>query len=75
MQTDAAGVIWGHSPLLGLDLCWDNARLRFYDPASQEYLLDQMETADRIEAESAARIAAEAEVQRLREELRRYTAE
>ncbi len=75
MHTDPAGVIWGHSPLLGLDLCWDNGRLRFYDSETQEYLLDQIETADRAEAETAARTTAEAEVQRLREELRRLTAE
>ncbi len=75
MRTESAGVIWGHSPLLGLDLCWDNGRLRFFDPEAQEYLLDQMETADRAEAESAARTAAEAEIQRLREELQRLTGE
>lgn len=68
MQTDPEGVIRGHSPLLGLDLCWDDGRLRFFDPARQEYLLDQMETAARADA-------AEEEVRRLREELRQLRGE
>ena len=32
------GVIRGHSPVLGLELHWDDGRLRFYDPAVREYL-------------------------------------
>ncbi len=68
MQTDSAGVIRGHSPLLGLDLCWDSGRLRFFDPARQEFLLDQNETADRAES-------AEEEVRQLREELRQLRGE
>ena len=75
MQTDPAGIIRGHSPLLGLDLCWDRGRLRFFDPLRQEYLPDQMETADIAESESIARANAEAEVRRLREELRQLRGE
>ena len=78
MQTNAEGVTWGRSPLLGLDLCWDKGRLRFYDPVAREYLLDEQETADLAETEASARAvaetratAAEAEVQRLRDELHR----
>ena len=73
MQTNAEGVVWGHSPLLGLDLCWQQGRLRFYDPVRLEYLLDEQETADLAATETRRRIAAEAEVQRLRDELRRLT--
>ena len=82
MRTDTDGVTWGHSPLLGLDLCWQEGRLRFYDPAAQAYLLDEDETADLAQAEASTRSeaearadAAESEVQRLREELRRLTPE
>ena len=64
LNTDADGVIWGRSPVLGLDLCWVRGRLRFYDPVAEEYLPDLMEAL-------AQRDAAEAEVRRLREELRR----
>ena len=28
------GVRWGHSPVLGLDLCWEAGNLRFYDPSA-----------------------------------------
>ena len=71
------GVIWGHSPVLGLDLCWENGRLRFYDPSTGEYLLSLAEVMEELDAaiaeqdpaERAARQAAEAEVQRLREQL------
>ena len=68
MQTDAAGVIRGRSPLLDLYLCWDNGRLRFFDPARQEYLLDAHETAQRA-------AIAEAEARRLRDELRQLRGE
>ncbi len=37
------GVIWGHSPTLGLDLCWEDRRLQFYDPAKGEYRRDLRE--------------------------------
>ena len=33
------GLIWGHSAVLGLDLCWAAGELRFRDPASGEFLL------------------------------------
>lgn len=43
LSTTDDGVIWGHSQILGLDVCWDNGRLRFYDPVAGEYLLDYSE--------------------------------
>ena len=75
MQTNPEGVIWGRSPLLGLDLCWDSGRLRFYDPETHEYLLDERETADFAMVQSEARAAAEVEIQRLREEIRRISSQ
>ena len=60
IRTNVEGVTWGHSPLLGLDLCWDTGRLRLYDPLRQEYLLDENETADLAEDEATARMEAEA---------------
>ena len=68
VDRDRDGVIRGHSPTLGLDLCWDDRRLRFYDPAKGEYLLDLLEAEARAEA-------AEAEVMRLRDELGRLPVE
>ena len=40
LTTGEDGVIWGRSDVLGLDLCWDSGRLRFYDPVAGEYLPD-----------------------------------
>jgi Uma2 family endonuclease len=84
VHRDSDGVRWGHSPALGLDLCWHDGRLRFYKPASGAYLLNLSESlAARTEAErtvsalarqSAAEAradAAEAENLQLRERLRR----
>ena len=99
LQTDPNGTIRGYSPALALELCWQNGRLRFYDPKTQQYLPDEKETANLAETESAARAIAEtqaatesaartiaearanaaesraaqaeAELQRLREQLRR----
>ena len=37
------GLIWGHSAVLGLDLCWAAGDLRFRDPAGGEFLLTPRE--------------------------------
>ena len=58
----------GHSEVLGLDICWERGQLRFYDPAEERYLMTFDEEAD-------GRIAAEAEVRRLRDELSRLRSE
>ena len=60
LSTGADGMIRGYSEVLGLYLCWDRGRLRFYDPVAEDFLPDPDETADRAEAEAAARAAAEA---------------
>jgi hypothetical protein len=57
------GIMRGHSDLLGLDLlgldlCWIDGRLRFYNPASGEYLRDPI--ASEVERQAAeARLASE----------------
>lgn len=72
------GMVWSHSPALNLDLCWDNGRLRYYDPETGEWLLNQEEEqAARQAAESRADTAesradaAEARAAELKAELRR----
>jgi hypothetical protein len=93
MNTSDEGVIWGHSEVLGLDLCWDRGRLRVWEPVSREYLPDLQEAlaqrdaaisalgqiearanneAARANSEAQRADSAEAEIQRLREELRRH---
>lgn len=86
------GVVRGHSPALGLELHWDDGRLRFYDPAEGEYKPDMVEANTQRDsairerdaaiyerdsaiherdAEAEARRKAEAELQGLREQVRR----
>ena len=64
MHQEDNGLVWGHSPALGLDLCWEPGRLRFFNPATGLYLLNLRESETRAEA-------AEAEAADLREQLRR----
>lgn len=78
IHREPSGLLWGGSEVLGLDLCWDDALLRFYDPSGGRFLpvteemqreMDEMraELGDaRARAESA-----EAEARSLREQLRR----
>ena len=65
-RTDDNGY-WGHSAVLNLDICWEDGQLRFYDPVGRRYLL----TYEEALADGEARRAAEAEVARLQEQIRR----
>ena len=63
---EADGLKWGHSPVLGLDLCWDEGQLRLYDPVTGTYLPTPEElqdraagAEDRAATERAARLSAE----------------
>ena len=59
MERNDAGLVWGRSEALGLDLCWDDGRLRFYDPATGEYQLNMTELVDAVDERD--RIIAERE--------------
>ena len=59
VQQNDDGLLWGHSPALGLDLCWEGGRLRFYDPATGEYRRNLAESEDAYESERTARQDAE----------------
>ena len=69
---------WGHSDALNLDLCWEHGQLRWYDPAAGRYLrtYDDAED-DRAAAEAerdlerSARLAAEAGLRQLQDEIDR----
>ena len=74
-------MVWGYSPALGLDLCWVDGRLRFYNPAAELWLPNFTETTDllaaeraALDAERAARQTAEARIAHLEAELRRRDA-
>lgn len=86
---DSEGMIRGHSPALGLDLCWDDGRLRFYDPVRDVWVPDYYEMRDARDAaedrlatyreelaeERAARLAVETRMAEMEAELRRLRGE
>ena len=65
------GTYWGYSVSLGLDLCWEEGELRFWDPEGQRYLETFRQVSARADVETARANAAEARVRELEEELRR----
>ncbi len=62
------GHFWGRSEVLGLDVCWEDGQLRWYDPVAGRYLLTFDETEN-------ARVAAEERVRELEAEVRRLRGE
>ena len=78
------GGYWGHSEALNLDVCWEDGQLRWWDPVAQRYLRTHGDEAEgrvaaeaqrddaeaQRDAERQARIAAEARVRQLEEELK-----
>ena len=64
------GILRGHSETLGLDLCWGDGSLRFYDPVDETYLRNLAEAEELIKEESAALQAAEERIRQLEEQLR-----
>ena len=69
---------WGHSPALNLALCWEFGHLRWWNPATRQYLRTFAEEADGREQKRLARLSAEsqrdqaeARVRELEEEIRR----
>ncbi len=72
------GLLWGHSAVLGLDLCWDDGELRFRNPTTGEFLptpeelqVERDAAESRADTAEARAAAAEAESAALREQLRR----
>ena len=54
------GRLRGYSDALGLYVCWEDGRLRFFDPRTESYLRSHDEDATRAEEERAGRLAAQA---------------
>ena len=68
----------GYSAVLNLDLCWEEGQLRWYDPVVRRYLpsFDEVQAAQiaaeaQRDAERDARLAAEARIHQLEEQLGR----
>lgn len=68
LTTESDGGVRGYSPPLGLSLYRNQDRLRLYNPTAEMCALNVVE-------ERAARLAAEAENRRLREQLRSLQSE
>ena len=66
---------WGYSEFLGLELWWEEEKLRFRDPETGEYLLTPEEWGVVLLKKRIAREAAEARVAELEVELRRLRGE
>ena len=64
---------YGYSTALGLYVCWEHGRLRWYDAATG-YLRTHDEERDGRILERNNRLAVEAEIQRLRDEIARLRA-
>lgn len=62
---------WGHSPALGLDLCWEYGQLRWYDPAQERYLPTYEEIMESGNAGQYALQQADARIRELEAENRR----
>ena len=56
----------GRSDILGLDICWEDTQLRWYDPVAQRYLLTFDEADDARQAAEQRVRELEAEVRELR---------
>ena len=82
MMPDPDGYPRAHSPLLNLDLRWEEERLHFYDPVTGVWLENYQEVAARasaaeakVESERASRQSAQDRIAQLEAELRRLRAE
>ncbi len=74
------GHFWGHSNVLNLDLCWEEGKLRFWDPVGRRYLTTYGEERQARLDESDARRQADARAEaerdaRITEREARITAE
>lgn len=65
------GLIWGHSEVLGLDLCWDDGTLRLRNPETGRFLPTPEELRLELDATQERAEAAERRTAELEEELRR----
>ena len=67
----ADGIIRGYSAVLALELHWHSGLLRFWDPATGDYLPDLIEALEALARVEAQRDAALERVRQLEEELAR----
>ena len=68
INSEPDGLLWGHSEMLGLDLCWDAGTLRLRHPSTGRFLPTPEELQLELEASQARVAELEAELWRLREQ-------
>ena len=66
------GNLQGYSAVLNLHLRWEQGQLAWYDPATGNPILTYQDQHGRADTEREARVRAEARVQELEAELRRF---
>ena len=71
----APGILQGYSPALNLIIRWEQGRLVWVDPATEQPILTYEDQVVRAEAEREARLQAEARNRELEEEIRRLRGE
>ena len=78
IHTDPDGLIWGYSPVLDLEICWDDGNVQLRDHYTKEFLTKpeqerQMRESETIRAaaERQARLAAEERIRQLEAEIQR----
>ena len=59
MRVEADGSVWSHSDALNLDLWWIDGELRFWNPLTEQWLLNHEREHLRAEEERRGRMAAE----------------
>ena len=62
------GILQGFSPVLNLNVRWENGQLAWYDPATGRHILTYEDQRERADAAEARVSELEAEVRRLRGE-------
>ena len=77
IETSGEGLLRSYSETMGLYVCWEDGRLRFFDPVTESYLLthEETEALARAAEERAGRLAAESRAAELEDELRRLRGE
>ena len=69
------GRLRGYGEVLGLFVCWEEGRLRFFDPITEHYLRSHQEAETHAREEETARTRAEARAAELEAKLRRLRGE
>ena len=71
INRDPDGMLWGYSPLLDLEICWDRGQIRFREARNKEFLATIAETRASLDEERQARLDAEERIRLLEAEIER----